>query len=174
MDIDHAITLRPPTEADLPFLLELYESTRADLAQLDSETTRQLIVRMQFEAQQSWYRAQYPQADVSLILADEAPVGRLYVARGAEEIRLIDICLLPAYRRHGIGAALLRELQDEGAATALPVRLLVAMDNPAIHLYQRLGFMPVDLRGMHRAMEWQARQQEAAAAEAQRATTHTS
>ena len=173
MDLDHAITLRPPTEADLPFLQELYASTRDDLAQLDSETTRQLIVRMQFEAQQSWYRAQYPQADVNLILADEVPVGRLYVARGAEEIRLIDICLLPAYRRHGIGAALLRELQDEGAATALPVRLLVAMDNPAIHLYQRLGFMPVDLRGMHRAMEWQAAQNEAEAA-VQRATTHTS
>ena len=173
MDIDHVITLRPPTEADQPFMLELYGSTREDLAQLDSETTRQLIVRMQFEAQQSWYRAQYPEADVTLILADDVPVGRLYVARGTEEIRLIDICLLPAYRRHGIGAALLRALQEEGASAALPVRLLVAMDNPAIHLYQRLGFMPVDLRGMHRAMEWQAAQQEAAAA-AQRATTPTS
>ncbi|HEU4843090.1 MAG TPA: GNAT family N-acetyltransferase [Burkholderiaceae bacterium] len=173
MDNDHVITLRPPVEADQPFLLDLYASTRADLAQLDSETTRQLIVRMQFEAQQSWYRAQYPQADVSLILAGDVPVGRLYVARSAEEIRLIDICLLPAFRRHGIGAALLRELQEEGAEAALPVRLLVAMDNPAIALYQRLGFMPVDLRGMHRAMEWQVAQQEAAAA-VQRTTTSTS
>lgn len=173
MDHNHLITLRPPVEADQPFLLALYASTRADLAQLDAEATRQLIVRMQFDAQQSWYRSQYPQADVSLILADEVPVGRLYVARGAEEIRLIDICLLPEFRRLGIGAALLRELQHEGAQAQLPVRLLVATDNPAIALYQRLGFMPLDLRGMHRAMEWQAARQEAAAA-VQRATTSTS
>ena len=33
------------------------------------------------------------------------PAGRLYVARWPREMRLIDVALLPEFRRHGLGSA---------------------------------------------------------------------
>lgn len=163
------IALRPATAADQDFLLELYASTRADLAQLENGATRMLLVRMQFDAQQAHYQARFPLAEVSLIMAGDLALGRLTVARGAREIHLIDISLLPQHRRLGIGAQLLDALQEEAAAAALPVRLLVLTGSPALALYQRLGFVPKAVQGLHQVMEWQSPQDAA-----RRATSTTS
>jgi ribosomal protein S18 acetylase RimI-like enzyme len=152
------ITLRPLTADDADFVLELYASTRADLTQLqgDPELLRQLV-RMQSEAQQTHYRALYPRALARLIVADDGtPAGRLIVDRGPHEIRLVDISLLPAQRRRGIGQQLLRGLQQESEQTGLPLRLSVLSGNPAIHLYQRLGFEADGMRGAHHAMAWRS------------------
>jgi GNAT superfamily N-acetyltransferase len=49
------------------------------------------------------------------------PAGRrLYVAREGDEIRIIDIALLPDYCNRGIGTTLLRGLQSEAAAAGKP------------------------------------------------------
>ncbi len=150
------ITLRPLTAADQDFVLELYTSTRADLAALECDPgMREQLIRMQSEAQQAHYRAHYPRAQVSVIVdADGSRIGRLYVDRGPHEIRLVDISLLPGHRRRGIGQMLLRALMTEGEQAALPVRLSVLSGNPAIHLYQRLGFEAEGMMGAHHAMQW--------------------
>jgi ribosomal protein S18 acetylase RimI-like enzyme len=150
------ITLRPPTDADQDFMLELYSSTRADLAALSCDPAmRRQLIRMQSEAQQAHYRAHYPRAQVSLIVdADGNRIGRLYVDRGPHEIRLVDISLLPQHRRHGIGQQLVRALMAEGEQATLPVRLSVLSGNPALHLYQRLGFEADGMMGAHHAMQW--------------------
>lgn len=150
------ITLRPATPADQDFMLELYASTRADLAALDCDATlRGQLIRMQCEAQQAHYRAHYPRAQASLIIdTDGAPIGRLYVDRGPHEIRLIDISLLPRHRRRGVGQLLLRALMAEGDQAALPVRLSVLSGNPAMHLYERLGFEADGMMGAHHSMAW--------------------
>ena len=44
------------------------------------------------------------------------PVGRLYVARWSDEIRIVDIALLPAFCNRGLGTTLVRALQAEAAA----------------------------------------------------------
>lgn len=152
------ITLRPLTADDTEFVLELYASTRADLTQLqgDPALLRQLV-RMQSEAQQTHFRALYPRALASLVVADDGTrAGRLIVDRGPYEIRLVDISLLPAQRRHGIGQRLLRGLQRESEQAGLPLRLSVLSGNPAIHLYQRLGFEADGMRGAHHAMAWRS------------------
>jgi ribosomal protein S18 acetylase RimI-like enzyme len=63
-------------------------------------------------------------------------------AAGAEEIELISMWVSPAGRGHGVGDALMTELErwarDGGART---LRLAVVPDNPhAIRLYERSGF----------------------------------
>jgi ribosomal protein S18 acetylase RimI-like enzyme len=157
MLIEQAITLRAITPMDQPFLYHLFVSTRAaEFALLAwSEAQQAAILHMQFTAQNAHYRQHYPQAEFAAILLADEPVGRLYVDRRADALHLIDIALLPAYRNHGIGSTLLQRLLDEGTCCHLPVRLHVAVDNPAQRLYRRLGFTPVGEPGVYQAMEWQ-------------------
>ena len=76
---------------------------------------------MQFTAQHQYYQEHYIGADFQVILADGHPAGRLYVARWPDEIRIVDIALITAYRNAGIGAALLKDLLAEGARAGKPV-----------------------------------------------------
>jgi ribosomal protein S18 acetylase RimI-like enzyme len=104
---------------------------------------------MQFQAQHAWYQEHYGDAQFDLVLVDGIPAGRLYVHRRATEIRLVDISLLSEYRSRGIGTALLRELFDESAESGKPVTIHVEKYNPAMRLYERLGFVPIADRGVY-------------------------
>lgn len=152
--MDSQLTLRPVEAGDQPFLLALVESTRGDLSVLDA-TVRAMLVRMQYDAQLSDYRRRFPNLEERVVLADGVPAGRLMVARKVDEIRLVDIGLLPAFRGQGIGCRLLAMLQDESRQSGRPLRLHVLQGNPACDLYRRLGFQPGVAEGLHLAMEWQ-------------------
>jgi ribosomal protein S18 acetylase RimI-like enzyme len=75
-----------------------------------------------------------------VIVAGGEDAGRLYVARWEDEIRIVDIALLPEFRGRGIGSALLRDLIDEAEAAGRPLSIHVEQNNPARPLYDRLGF----------------------------------
>ena len=109
---------------------------------------------MQVAAQERHYRTHHPASEHSVVLVDGTPVGRLWVAREESAIHLLDITLLPEHRGHGLGTTLIRGLLDEASATGLPVRLHVAVVNPAEALYRRLGFIPTGGDGVHREMVW--------------------
>ncbi len=149
------ITLRPVTIADRPFLSEVYASTRQDelsvLAWSDSE--KETFLKFQFDAQDTYYHEQFDSADFFVIEREHKPVGRLYLDHRKDEIRIIDISLLPPYRNQGIGTAFLTEILTEGEAAGLPVRIHVESNNPALRLYNRLGFQKVDENGVYYLME---------------------
>lgn len=151
-----AITLRPIAPTDQEFLFQVYASTRAaELAPLGWNAAQlRLFLEQQFHAQRRHYETYFGSAAFLIIQADGVDAGRLYVARQADEIRVIDIALLPAYCKRGIGSQLLCALCAEGAAKQLPVRLHVEQTNPAQHLYQRLGFTRIADEGIYRLMEW--------------------
>lgn len=151
--MDKHLTLRRAEASDQDFLLALVESTREDLALLD-HTVKTMLVRMQYDAQLSEYRRRFPGLEESIVLVGSASAGRLYVARSNEEIRIVDISLLPPFRGQGIGSRLLLRLQDESHQSGLPLRLHVWQGNPAGALYRRLGFQPGEPDGMYLAMEW--------------------
>jgi len=113
-----------------------------------------VFLRQQFEAQDRHYREVYPAAQYSVIVCGADEIGRLYVARQPEEVRVIDLALLPSWRGRGIGGALLRELLSEAAARRQPVTLHVERNNPALRLYRRLGFQLVTASGLHQLMRW--------------------
>ena len=75
-----------------------------------------------------------------MILADGEPAGRLYVARWEDEVRIVDIALLPEFRGRGLGSELLRDLMAEADAVGKPLSIHVEMNNPARPWYERLGF----------------------------------
>ena len=146
-------TLRAVHGGDHAFLMALVSSTREDLALLDS-AMRTVLVRMQYEAQLSDYRRRFPGMEEKIVLANTIPAGRLYVARSHDEIRLVDISLLPAFRGRRIGSALLAQLQEQSTNAGLPLRLRVLHGNPAAGLYRRLGFQAGAIEGLYLAMEW--------------------
>jgi ribosomal protein S18 acetylase RimI-like enzyme len=147
------ISLRPVEEGDQEFLLELLAGTRQDQLLVDGPA-RAMLMRLQFDAQVAHNRRLYPRLEVNVVLVDGQRAGRLYVARGPAEIRLVDISLLPEFRRRRIGGQLLAQLQEEGRRRGVPLRLHVLHGNAAQHLYERHGFLPDQVQGLHRPLEW--------------------
>jgi ribosomal protein S18 acetylase RimI-like enzyme len=155
-DIAQAVALRPIEPGDLDFLYRLYASTRQDeLAVVDwDEVQKESFLQMQFAAQHAYYMEHFAGASFQVMLLDGEPVGRLYVDRRPDEVRIIDIALLPAYRSRGIGTRYIREILAEGMAAGVPVRIHVEQYNPALRLYHRLGFRPIRDEGVYYLMEW--------------------
>ena len=116
-----------------------------------------------------WGAEQVEAADpgniLSVIEDRGQPVGRLrivrdIVAEGAtrtqvSRIELAGIQLRPSSQRHGIGTAIIRELQGEAARDQVPLELGVEKDNPhARRLYERLGFAHVGENDSEYLMRW--------------------
>lgn len=151
-----SIELRPATAADQHFLLRLYASTRGTEFRLHGcdAATEAMVQAVQFKAQQTDFQLQYPDAEATVIVERERPIGRLYVQYSQTEVRLIDMALLPEYRGRGIGRGLLRGLQSHGQRLQLPVRLNVLLGNPVQRLCQRCDFVMQGLDGLYASMEW--------------------
>ena len=150
------IALREAGPGDEAHLLAVYGGTREDeLAMTDwDDAQKRAFVEQQFRAQDTYYRANYANASYQVILVDEQPAGRLYVARWPDEIRIMDIALLKAYRGRGVGGRLLADLQAEAASEGKPLRIHVERFNPALSLYVRLGFRLVEDKGVYLFLEW--------------------
>ena len=146
---------RPSTPADDKLLYQLYCSTREDEMTLWGAPADQqaAFLRMQFDAQRAHYGLNFPHADHAVITINGEPVGRILVDRSRDEIRLVDITLLPEHRGSGLGSVLLRELLDESVATGKPVRLRAFKPSRAVGFYERLGFRRIADEGAYWALE---------------------
>ena len=80
--------------------------------------------------------------------------GGFHLGHGVDEIRLVDIALLPAARGRGLGGELMADILAEGEAKGLLVRIHVEHNNPAMRLYKRLGFEKIEEQGVYWLMEW--------------------
>lgn len=154
-DLQLRVTLRPVNPGDRDFLLHVYASTREEeLAQVAwSEGEKEAFLRHQFDAQDRHYREHYLGASFDVVELDGIPVGRLYVARRADEIRIMELALLPRHRGAGIGTRLVRSILDEAALEGKRTSVHVEHQNPARRLYERLGFAPVAERGVYLLLE---------------------
>ena len=150
------IQFRPISAQDESLLYRLYASTRQEeLAQTGwNEIEKENFLKMQFAAQHKFYREQFSKAAFNLVLLDKMPIGRLYLDRRRDEIRIIDIALLPAYRCQGLGTKLMNDILTEARSRELSVRIHVESFNRALGLYQRLGFRKIGDYGVYYLMEW--------------------
>jgi ribosomal protein S18 acetylase RimI-like enzyme len=150
------VTTRPvrlPEDAD--FLLAAYRSTREAEQKLFgwSEADWDLFVTSQFEAQSRHYRDYFPQAQRSVVLVGGVPAGRLIVDRSGGATHIVDIALLPIFRRAGVGRELVNEVLDEADRRGLPVTCNVEVGNEARLFWERLGFVACGSGGAYIALE---------------------
>ena len=151
------ISLRPITPEDLPFLQHLFGTTCEALLSLTdfSDQEKRDFIQQQFNAQHQTYTIRSPQANFDIILQDQQPIGRLYVNRLAQELRVMDIALLPEHQNQGIGTRLMEQLQQEAHTSKCAVSLHVERNNPkAFAWYTRLGFGPRWSSDTHVFMVW--------------------
>ena len=151
-----SISFRAVMPEDEELLLKLYKSSRGDdLRGLGwSEDQIGEFLEMQYEAQQRLHENDYQNATDEIVLLDGKPAGHLAIERREDEIRCVDIALLPENRRAGIGTLLIRRLQDEARGANKPLRLQVIRFNRAVTLIERLGFVRTSETGTHFKMQW--------------------
>jgi ribosomal protein S18 acetylase RimI-like enzyme len=151
-----SIRLRAATAGDRELLYSIYASTREEELSLLpwNREQKDAFLRSQFQAQDTDYHARFRDAAFDVVEDDGVPIGRFYVSRSNDELRLLDVALLPPHRARGIGTHLVRALVDEAVTRAVPLRLHVLCQNPARRLYERLGFHPVGEAGVYQQMEF--------------------
>ena len=151
------VTLRTVALEDEAFLVALYGSTREEeLAQVEWEDgQKELFVKWQFDLQRREYYARFPDAEYRVILLDNQHAGRIWIGRDAQQIRLLDIALLPEFQSRGVGTVLVRWLMAEARSTGKALRHMVyVLNNNAERFYERLGFVIIEDLGAYKHMEW--------------------
>jgi RimJ/RimL family protein N-acetyltransferase len=156
MNDEPQISLRPVTPGDREFLLRVYASSReTELAALPWDAAmKNTFIEHQYSAQTAHYQEAYPAATHDIVLADGVPCGRLYVDRRDGEIAILDVNVLPEFRRRGIATRIIEGLKAE--ARGRSVRVYVETFNPSQKLFAELGFKPepVEPDAMHILFRW--------------------
>ena len=151
------LTLLEKTPADDDFLFSVYASTRAaEMALLVhwSEEQKKQFLRSQFAAQHQHYLSRYPDAFYGVIRFENHPVGRLYTAELTDEIRIIDLTVLPEFRLRGIGGKILSDVLQKGASMRKPLQIYIESFNPSGEFFERRGFKQVSEQGVHVLWRW--------------------
>ena len=151
------LILRPVTQADEEFLIAVYGGTRADeLAQAEwAEGQKEQFVRWQYGLQRREYDSRFPDADYCVILINDRPAGRIWVGSDDEQIRLLEIAIVPEFQNRGAGSILLRRLIEQARQTNKFLRHMVfVLNNDAHRFYERLGFTVIEDLGAYKHMEW--------------------
>ena len=151
-----AVSFRVIQDTDGPFLRRVYAASRdwEFRHSVWSETERTDFLTRQFNLQDLHYKRSYPKGVFRIIVLDGLDIGRLYVDRQDDCLRILELGLLAEYRGRGIGTDILRSLLNEAHGGKVPARLHVEQQSPALRLYLRHGFRPIGRHGYHLEMEW--------------------
>jgi len=136
------LQIRPARPEDNGFLESLYRSTRDDLRLIDAaDDVIEELISMQYRAQTQGYGDTFPNAMHFVVAHLGAPIGRIVVNFGHNEVRLVDIAFVPQARGHGYGSHVIRALQLAADRIHTPVTLSVNRANVAARrTYLALGF----------------------------------
>ncbi|GAB0056267.1 hypothetical protein SIID45300_00572 [Candidatus Magnetaquicoccaceae bacterium FCR-1] len=154
--LPEGLRLRPATSADAAFLASLYRSTRWDLRLVDAEHERiESLIDFQQQAQTSGYGESHPDAFTFIVEKLGDRIGRVMVLFGEQEVRILDISLIPAVQGRGLGGAVLQALQRAAEQVKTPLTLCVWRLNPeARQFYVSLGFQRVSLDAVMEQLVW--------------------
>jgi ribosomal protein S18 acetylase RimI-like enzyme len=150
------LSLRPMNASDKVFIESLYRSTRDDLRMLDAEDDFiEDLITIQHHAQTLGYGDMFPNAMYFVAEYLRERIGRVVLDFGQNEIRVVDIALIPAARGKGYGNQLLQAVQLAASKVMAPVTLSVRADHMhAKQLYARLGFVVEEARMPFERMVW--------------------
>lgn len=153
-------TFRPATPEDEPFVLELFGIILRSQMPLDliglSPDELNRVLEHQYRAMMLHYDTNYPWAEVSIVLRNGEPVGRLIIIEFENELRLGDLMILPWHQNNGICTYIMRTYVAKGLAANKKIRLHVEKPNRAVRLYKREGFAIVEDLSSHWLMQYGA------------------
>ena len=150
------LDIRPARDSDRPFIESLYHTTRDDLRLIDAESDFiESLIEQQQHAQTVGYGDQFPNAMYFIIEKQGERVGRVVIDFGHNEIRIVDIALIPEARGRGYGSGVLRALKHAAKSVCAPLVLSVHRQNPAARrLYEQEGFRLEQSDQMNDQMIW--------------------
>jgi ribosomal protein S18 acetylase RimI-like enzyme len=152
--------LRKQNSHDLGFLQALYASRRwAEVSAVPGwkDAQRRAFLHSQAELQRQHYEKHFPAADFLIVEQAGSPIGRLCVQYAADDVRIVDIALLPDWHGRGIGTELLRTVLAKADAQRQTCSLSVEQGSRARRLYERLGFRAGADSGLYTQMQRPAR-----------------
>lgn len=159
MSLCAGVSLRTERDDDMPFLADLYASTReTELEHVpwDADIKRRFL-HDQFGLQHDHYVKNYDGAEFLVIEDGAERIGRIYLRRSNREVRLMDIALVPERRGQGTGGALIEALMRIARDEGWEITLHVEPNNPAMRLYDRYGFRLIENRGVYLFLGWAPR-----------------
>jgi GNAT superfamily N-acetyltransferase len=131
------MTVRPEEVSDAPFLHTLFLAGNPLAGVLPPA-----LIEQQAEIRLASFRDSYPRAMRRIFEIGGVPIGRIVIDSTTPGACLvIDIGVLPEYRRRGVASAALKAWTDVADALGLDCALTVLPNNPARALYARLGFV---------------------------------
>jgi RimJ/RimL family protein N-acetyltransferase len=136
------VATRPVTSEDASLLYEVFVTGEAAAwtAMLPNVDNGPVLQRM-FAGRQAEYSSQFPEAQHHVIVIDGEPAGQVRWAERDADVQIVDIGLLPSYRRRGAAAAVYTRLIEHARRVRKPVRSTVTkLNEPSVALHHRLGF----------------------------------
>lgn len=125
------INFRPATQEDFAYCAKHY------FAAMDA-TIRAL--NLDIGEHTASFRNRWSAAEVRIITRDGADIGWLQTAAEKDALFLKQLFVDAPLRNRGIGTVVMHRLMDEAVHAGCAVTLGVVKTNPALHLYERLGF----------------------------------
>jgi ribosomal protein S18 acetylase RimI-like enzyme len=125
------ITLRPARSQDFDFCAAMYFAEMENII-------REL--KLDRAAQSAAFRQQWEFPQVRIIVVDGADIGWLQSATRGDSLFLAQLFVDVSFQRRGIGTEVIHRLINEAARAGQAVTLDVVKINPALRLYERLGF----------------------------------
>jgi GNAT superfamily N-acetyltransferase len=148
--------MRPASTSDNAFTESLYRSSRDDLRLIDAEDEFiENLIGLQQHAQTEGYGDVFPNAMYFIVEYHSERIGRVVLDFGSNEIRVVDIVLIPVACGKGYGSQVLQMIQAAAAKLMAPVTLTVRIDLlPVKQLYLRLGFVVEEAHIPFERMVW--------------------
>lgn len=125
------IGLRPALASDYDFCKSLYFTENQWILE---------ALRLDREAHEARFPEQWKLYEVRIIVGDGVDIGWLQSAARQDGLYLRQLYIVSPLQRQGIGTGIMSRAIAEAALAKLPLKLDVVKINPALRLYQRLGF----------------------------------
>lgn len=130
-----AFDLRPAIKSDLSFCWPIYRDAMKPLTEAHAAWNEPAQLNIVEQAVAS--------PGTSILRAENADAGWVQVEETHHVVQLTQLFLLPAVRNRGLGTSFLNWMKERADRKRKDLTLEVMTNNPARHLYERLGFKAV-------------------------------
>ncbi len=125
------VALRPALLEDFEYCRRLYFAAMSGIIK---------ELNLDEAAQAVSFHQQWVQSEVRIITLDDSDLGWLQSRTREDGFFVAQLFVDPPFQGRGIGSEVMRRIIGEAAELRQPVRLSVVKINPALGLYERLGF----------------------------------